>query len=114
MMNPYKYLIISCVFLIFILSIGSISANENITDDVISTQDDDVAVSSVEDGVLSASEQPVIGDASTASKTITIEADPINPNQVLKPTVQPAIDAANPGDTIILKGNFVHCHFTIN
>lgn len=117
-MNPYKYLIISCVFLIFILSIGSISANENITDDVISTQDGDAAVASVDDGaqgdILSASEQPIIGDASTASKTITIEADPVNPNQVLKPTVQPAIDAANPGDTIILKGNFVHCHFTIN
>lgn len=48
------------------------------------------------------------------SNIITIEVDKENPNQVLNPTIQPAIDAANPGDTIILKGDFVHCHFLIN
>lgn len=53
---------------------------------------------------------------STASepKTVIVNPDPENPNQVQKPTVQPAIDNANPGDTIILNGTFVHCHFTIN
>lgn len=53
-------------------------------------------------------------DSTLSSNIITIEVDKENPNQVLNPTIQPAIDAANPGDTIILKGNFVHCHFIID
>ena len=66
------------------------------------------------DGSLSVNEDDSLSDESTTSKTITIVADKKNPNQVLNPTIQPAIDAANPGDTIVLKGNFVHCHFTID
>lgn len=53
-------------------------------------------------------------DSSLKSNVITIEVDKENPNQVLNPTIQPAIDVANPGDTIILKGDFVHCHFLID
>ena len=56
----------------------------------------------------------VISDSSSNGRTIIVEPDESNPNQVVKPTVQPAIDNANPGDTIILKGNFAHCQFTIN
>ena len=43
-----------------------------------------------------------------------VQPDSDNPNQVQKPTIQPVIDQANPGDTIVLNGSFVHCHFTIN
>ncbi|MBQ6098657.1 MAG: right-handed parallel beta-helix repeat-containing protein [Methanobrevibacter sp.] len=50
----------------------------------------------------------------TAGNTVVVTPDSENPNQMVKPTIQPAIDAANSGDTIILKGNFAHCHLTIN
>lgn len=118
-MKRYYCLISLAAVLILIMGIGSISANENLTDDVIAADNDmDLPVASLENDVdentLSADSQDAIPVSSAGGKTITIEADPVNPNQVLKPTVQPAIDAANPGDTIILKGNFVHCHFTIN
>ena len=79
---------------------------DNTYEDIISEQlysEDDSSVMSLSDD-----------DSSLKSNTITIEVDKENPNQVLNPTIQPAIDAANPGDTIILKGNFVHCHFIID
>ena len=71
---------------------------DNTYEDIISEQlysEDDSSVMSLSDD-----------DSSLKSNTITIEVDKENPNQVLNPTIQPAIDAANPGDTIILKGNF--------
>ena len=40
--------------------------------------------------------------------------DPQNPNEVLLPKIQPAIDSANAGDTIIIEGSPVHCHLIIN
>ena len=79
---------------------------DNTYGDIVSEQlssEDDSSVISLSDD-----------DSSLKSNTITIEVDKENPNQVLNPTIQPAIDAANPGDTIILKGNFAHCHFIIN
>ena len=81
--------------------------SNNITDDKIELAQTQNQID------LQSSDNEVLSDSSN-SKTITITADKTNPNQVLKPTVQPAIDDANPGDTIILKGNFVHCHFTVN
>lgn len=47
-------------------------------------------------------------------RTWYVEPNPENPNQVQAPTVQPIIDRAKPGDTIILNGTFVHCHFIVN
>lgn len=48
------------------------------------------------------------------SKTIIVKPDSSVPNQLLRPTVQTAIDEANPGDTLILQGQFVQCHFVVN
>ena len=53
-------------------------------------------------------------DDESGPKTYYVAPDPENPNQVQAPTVQPAIDNAKPGDTIVLNGTFVHCHFMIN
>lgn len=108
-----KILIIMLILSIFIFTVGNISA-ENIscngTDDILDYSEvpqDEIIDSSINDG-------EILSDSSSSSKTITIVADKTNPNQVLKPTVQPQLDLANPGDTIILKGDFVHCHFTVN
>ena len=116
-----KILIIILILFMFTLSIGGISAEEisdNVTGDNVldlsATQEQIVESQDIDDKLeASNGDSEILADVSSG-KTITIVADKNNPNQVLKPTVQPAIDAADPGDTIILKGNFVHCHFTIN
>ena len=113
----FKKLFISAlILLIFTMSIGVISASDTLNDtiglndNVIS---EDNLESSFDDVIQKSKDAEILGDISSG-KTITIEVDKNNPNQVLNPTIQPAIDAANPGDTIILKGDFVHCHFLIN
>ena len=50
----------------------------------------------------------------SSGNTIIVEPDSENPNQMINPTIQSALDSANPGDTLILKGDFAHCHFLIN
>lgn len=108
---------ISFVF-IFIVSCSAVSAANdsnstaiadiNINDEIISSDND------IEEISQDSQNNEVLSDSASTGKTITVVADKSNPNQVLNPTVQPVIDSANPGDTIILKGTFVHCHFTIN
>ncbi|MBR4397355.1 MAG: right-handed parallel beta-helix repeat-containing protein [Methanobrevibacter sp.] len=45
----------------------------------------------------------------------TIEIDGSAENQMMKSTIQDAINSANDGDTIIITGkSYVHCHFIIN
>lgn len=63
------------------------------------------------DTSLSGSENDLKNDN---GNVIIVEPDKENPNQIVKPTIQPAIDEASPGDTLILSGNFAHCHFLIN
>ena len=60
------------------------------------------------DNVLSGTDDLKNDDA------IVVEPDKENPNQIVKPTIQPAMDEANSGDTLILNGSFTHCHFLIN
>lgn len=55
-----------------------------------------------------------VNEGNNDSKTWVVAPDPDNPNQVQKPTVQPVIDQAKSGDTVILNGTFIHCHFTVN
>lgn len=54
----------------------------------------------------------VLTDSATNIKHIYVDTS--NPNQVLNPTVQPFLDAASDGDTIMFHGMFMHCHFEIN
>ena len=112
-MKLNKVLVFFLIGFILLLSLGTISANDNLNN--LSDKDiNSLALSSdsLSDEYLSTASDDIVTDNS--NDIITIEVDEKNPNQVLKPTIQPAIDAANPGDTIILKGNFVHCHFIIN
>lgn len=92
-----KYLSIT---LIFIISITAVHASDDVNTEIIeySMHNED----SIENNLTSH------GD------TIVVEPNSENPNQMVNPTIQPAIDSANPGDTIILKGSFAHCQFKIN
>ena len=116
-MKVKNVLIFISILLILIMGIDAIAAADNLNTTLNENdlkESSDFLQQSDEYSLVNSNAGDVISDSSSNSKTVTIVADKTNPNQVLKPTVQPAIDAANPGDTIILKGNFVHCHFTIN
>lgn len=112
-MKINNVIIISLILLVGLTVIGSISAQDiddlNLTEEINDINDDNIVSSDGAD---------IISDDSSCcddgSKTYYVSPDPENPNQVQKPTVQPVIDAANPGDTIVLNGTFVHCHFMIN
>lgn len=106
-----KIAIISLIFIVALSLIGSISAQDAddlALADTIDENDDGNIVASVDDADL------ITDDSCCDDNAIIVKPDPENPNQVQKPTVQPAIDNAKEGDTIILDGNFVHCHFMIN
>lgn len=92
-MKIYKSLIFLSIFLILIITLGSISASEDFNN------------------LTSSENENILSDS---SKTIVVPFDPENPNEVLSPRIQPAIDNANPGDTIVIEGNPVHCHITVN
>ena len=125
-------IVVMMILFSLMLSVGMAFAADsddvNMTSDIVSSEDnidcdneiledvsDDIAESSeIENTAVESSDTQIIGNESSESKTITIVADKKYPNQVLYPSVQPAIDEANPGDTIILKGTFIHCHFTMD
>ena len=111
-MDMNKIVIISLIFIVGLACIGAISAQDS--DDLALTD----SIDDIDDGNIEASvdDADLIADDSSCcdDNAIIVMPDPENPNQVQKPTVQPAIDAANEGDTIILDGEFVHCHFMIN
>ena len=115
--------IIMCL-LIFVMSILFINAvcAENSDDYEIDSYEVDNMSSNIEEVTTDEKlgSDDCCEDSSTGngdendSKTWVVTPDPDNPNQVQKPTVQPVIDQAKSGDTIILNGTFIHCHFTVN
>ena len=113
MMKISKIIVISLILLPCFTLFSSISAqdisNLNLTGEI----DDSTDIISVEE------EMNILSDGSccedeTGPQTYYVAPDPENPNQVQAPTVQPTIDKAKSGDTIILNGTFEHCHFMIN
>ena len=110
-MKINKIIIISLILLIGLTFMSSICA-QNI-DDLNLTDDNNDIIEINNDNQLTTDETDCCEDES-GSQTHYVLPDPDNPNQVQAPTVQPAIDAAKPGDTIVLNGTFVHCHFMIN
>ena len=124
-MKLNKIIIASLLIVFFISSMGAISAED--TQELNLTSDDNQEIISGSccddadlDNVVNNNDTSNDMDDSccdentNANKKWYVEPDPNNPNQVQAPTVQPVIDQANPGDTIILNGTFVHCHFMIN
>lgn len=114
-MRLVKVFSLFLIFLVLFITINGISAsdisdlseidNNSLTKDFISNE---LLIEENQENYLQETENV------SAPKTVVVQPDSSVPNQVLRPTVQPAIDEANPGDTIILKGNFIHCHFVVN
>ena len=94
-MNYNKIIIFVLILVILTVSISSISASDDLNNNTLSVTDNNEILSD-------------------SSKTVVVPFDPYNPNDVLLPKIQPAIDSANSGDTIIIKGSPVHVHATIN
>lgn len=107
-------ILIFLLILITSLSFISIVSAQDASDLNLTSEINDIN----DDNVIASDDVDIISDDSSCCddgpKTYYVSPDPENPNQVQKPTVQPVIDAANPGDTIVLNGTFVHCHFMIN
>ena len=110
-MKISKIIIISLILLISLTFISAISAQENADLNLTNENMDIIEIN--DDSNLSADDSSCCDDE-TGPQTYYVAPDPENPNQVQAPTVQPAIDNAKPGDTIVLNGTFVHCHFMIN
>ena len=114
--NIIIYLSILIISTLFISTIYA----ENITDhetDSLKLDDtlNDLEIIPVDEEIIKEDccEDPTEISENT-SKTWIVTPDSDNPNQVQKPTVQPVINQAESGDTIILNGTFIHCHFTVN
>lgn len=107
-------ILIFLLILITSLSFISIVSAQDASDLNLTSEINDIN----DDNVIASDDVDIISDDSSCCddgpKTYYVSPDSENPNQVQKPTVQPVIDAANPGDTIVLNGTFVHCHFMIN
>lgn len=104
-------LIIVLLILFSLTLISSASAQDSV--DLNLTDENEDIIEIEEDSNLTADDSDCCEDE-TGPQTYYVAPNPENPNQVQAPTVQPAIDNAKPGDTIVLNGTFVHCHFMIN
>ena len=100
------------ILILFILtvSIGTIYAADDLNNNTITSDNSADNLEKTDENIVSTSNDDVL----SSSKTIIVPFDPMNPNDVLLPKIQPAIDGANSGDTIIIKGSPVHVHATIN
>ena len=102
-----------------------VSINEDstleISDVSISSENDEEVLSKSDEEVLSESngdakklESPNL-EANNLQSTIYVEKQKTGQNQMTDPTIQNAINSANSGDTIIIKGDkYAHCHFIVN
>lgn len=118
-MKLNKLLLFFSILLILIISIGSISAANNLNDSfeenfLTENANEDLVSSdnSVSDLETYEDENSLMD--SSDSNTIIVPFDKYNPNEVLLPKIQPAINSAKSGDTVIIEGSPVHCHLTIN
>ena len=120
-MRKNGIIILLLIFFMSMVFINAICAEDIDTHEVNSYEVDNISTELEEP----ATDEEIISsdccDDSTAdnemkseSRTWVVTPDPENPNQVQKPTVQPVINNASAGDTIILNGTFLHCHFTVN
>ena len=95
-MGQNKLFIIILIFLILVVGMGPISAadssNCNSSEKLFANEDGEIY----------------------DSPTNIVVANETNSNQDTNSSIQQMIDDSGDGDTIILKGDFVNCHFTID
>ena len=108
MMNFYRVLMAVSLIFVFVICIGSISASD-MDENSFNLSLDDNATSSSLNMCLNEEYDDIL-----SSSQIHVAPDEENPNQMVKPTIQPAIDAASSGDTIVLEGDFAHCKLVVN
>ena len=126
-MKSNKLIVILIIFLFSLIIIGNVSAEEiykdNSTNNKLNVDYENNNMLLIENNVDKLESDDCCGNSSAddinstsgqGSKTWIVTPDPENPNQVQKPTVQPVINQASSGDTIILNGTFIHCHFVVN
>ena len=109
-MKVNKLIIFISILFILTIFIGSVSASDNLTNNNIALDDSVNNLEKNDINIIALSDSNGLSD----SKTIVVPFDPKNPNDVLLPKIQQAIDSASPGDTIFIEGSPVHVHATIN
>ena len=107
-MKLNKLIVFISIVFILTISIGAISASDNLNNDTIANDNSYDNLETGDDDIVSASDEEVLSD------TIPVEFEKNKPNDVLWPKIQAAIDSANPGDTVLIKGSPVHVHVIIN
>ena len=121
-MKLKKKLILFSFLLVALVCIGSAAATEdvnvddnNFTEDSsvlkLETNDEPVITEDSGEGELSIADEDILSEP----KTIVVEEVEEYNIEMLKPTIQKAIDEANAGDTIIIQGrSYIHCHFIVD
>lgn len=89
------------------MGVGAISATESPINNTISTDNQQNANEIIDVSY----DEDILRDS---PKTIVVPFDPKESNEMTWPKIQPAIDGANAGDTIVIEGNPAHCRLTIN
>ncbi|MBO6123510.1 MAG: Ig-like domain repeat protein [Methanobrevibacter sp.] len=114
-MKTNKKIMVPLILLVGLTFACAISAQDP-TDVNLTTEINDLNDNVVEmnENIEMVSDNSSCCEDESEHQTYYVSPDPDNSNQVQKPTVQPVIDKAKPGDTIVLNGTFVHCHFLIN
>lgn len=101
------------LFLVAVLSLGCVAANEdnNITDDSSLLQVNDDSNINLNENSLGTSEDSILA----APKTIVVDEIELEHNEMGSSSIQKAIDDADAGDTIIVNGrSYVHCHYVVD
>ncbi len=111
-MTVIKLLTFFSLALILLFSMGAMSASDNLENLSVAAISEDNNLDNL--SICDDNSLDDVLSSNANSKTIIIEADKDNPNQILNPKIQNAIDGANPGDTLVLNGTFYHCHFLID
>lgn len=116
-----KYLFVVMVLTIVMISLSPIFAEDSnasyLNSSSASTNDVSV-VNSNDYNNLSVNtnndDNDVLEDNPTNTNTYYVNSSSDNENQMETPTIQETINNASAGDTIIIKGNFVHVHLVID
>lgn len=109
-MNFNKFIILTSILFILTVSIGTISASD-ISDNQTGVLDGSLSLMENNNKIVESSQNDLLSDS---AKTVVVPFNPSEPNEMTWPKIQPAIDEANAGDTIIIEGNPAHCRLAIN
>lgn len=108
-----NFLFIFSLLLIALISFSCVVANEdtNITDDSHVLKINDESDCNLNENTLSTNDE----DSVLSAQSIVVDENGSNHNEMNEHTIRSAVNSANDGDTIIIRGsNYVHVHVTID